>query len=561
MWKIRTVPDANTFTFVMSYDVGDVIAAGSGVQYPHIQTVNTWSVNSLNTTSGVTAVTGTGFVAGAEWVGKSLTSVVAGVFTVLGTIQSVASSTAMTLAAGATATVTAGKWSIYNPAVMSMYDADDSITLEDCEFDYDFSNQTTPDTHLKHGVYLRRVNNLSIIRPRPNATKYAIAAANCYDVTMDGVDFDTVSDGVHFLGSGGNITVRGVAGKTGDDCVAFGQSDYYQYLDPNHAFGDFTNVLLENVNPKLGFTAIKYYGCGNTKITDLTIANSGGSISGGNGNILVITDPNCVGCEAGAGGGVTKANKVTIDSVIDQNSSKPAIFVSAATIDEFITPRLLVGLGNTVGTSCGVLIANGTKIDNWSGGDIRFYSSSGAFANNAAGIRVDGTSLVSRYNLANASAKNISWFLLHNAVGHAEDAVSFCVGTITGDSLDYAVLSAGRINVRIGMAIKRGVVNSNTWFFFNDFSKIDVASATGLDGAPSIAIATGKNVQINAPDVGFDTTNTGGAAPGGIVVGQRKSSFFHMSATTLGTLERFNPVYWDPTRLKWVQLTNTTLTS
>jgi hypothetical protein len=565
IWKIHAVTDVNTFTYILAYDVGDTIAAGTGTYMPYLHTVNSYTVNSLNTTSGLTAVTGTGFTVGTAWQGKALATVIGAsatttpVLTILGTIATVDSATGITLSAGASATVTARKWVILEQPAMHMYSADYDITIDASEFDYDAANQTTPDTYLKHGIYLRRVKKLSLTNVNvSNAAKYAIAIANCYDVTVNGIDFDTWSDGVHFLGSGDNITVSNVRGKTGDDFCAIGNSDYYQYLDPNYAFGDFGNVTINNLMPKSSLTGFKYYGCVTNTIKDLTIETSGGTISGGNGLVLLITDGNVVGAEAGYGSTVKRAS---ISTVWDQNSSKSALLCTNVIVDNLITPKHIIGLGNTAGTSCGILVNGNSLIKRHIGGSHRYYSSSGGFANNAAGIRTASTSRIELSNIESLSFEFMNWAILVGTTGNAEDSCTFNVGVLTGLSGDIAVQGNGRVNLYTGLCRKRNFVNSGIWFVFNDFSKIEVGRAQGLENLANISIASTKNIQINAPDVGFDLTNTGGAAPGGSIVQQRKSSFFHMSATANGTLERFNPVYWDVTRLKWVQLTNTTLLS
>jgi hypothetical protein len=563
IWKVYDVPTVNTLRYIMAYDVGDAISAGAGIQLPYIQTVDTFTTNSINATAASTAVTGTGFIAGAEWVGKSIATVISGVFTVLGVIQSVTNTTTMTLVAGSAGTVAGGKWTILNPAGMRLFSADYDITIDNCYFDYDFVNQSSLDNSSRFGIYLRRVKKLNIINlDIRNVPKYALCLANCYDVTINGVTLDTLSDGIHFLGSGGNITVSNVQGKTGDDCVAFGQSDFYQYLDNAHAHGDFDSVVVRNIKPKFALSCVKYYGCANTAMNDIKVSEVGGKISGGSGHVIFLNDSVVVGAECGGAGGLSKIRRADVDVNIDQNSSKPAITLNSITIENCNMQSLVVGLGNTAGTSNGVLMSNGSRINDLVGGTWRFFSSTGAFHANATGWYMDGTSMVLRANIGNMSGANIGKFMLNNCtVPTVEHTCIWTYGSVSTDVVDFGCQSAGRITLEYGIVRKRQQSGSNTFWSFSDFSILKVGSAAGLDGLPSVGIATGKNVQLNCPDVGFDLTNTGGAAPGGTVVGQRNSSFFHMSATAAGTLQRYNPVYYEPTTAKWVQMTNTTLTN
>lgn len=568
VFRVESVADANTFAYRICTSTTDPIAAAAGTELPFIQTTNTSTANTLTTTSGSTAVTGTGFVAGAAWVGKSLytvtypaTGAAAGTVVNLGVIQSVASSTSLTLVAGATATVASGKWSIMNPAGMWFCDADRDITLNNLHVDYDGENQTTPDTYLKHGIYLRRVGNLKVINCKGrNVFKYAFAIANAYGCMVDSNDMDTFSDGIHIMGSGDNITVSNNTGKVGDDFVAVGPSDYYSYTDPGFIIGNFGEVVVENNKPRRGLTATKYFGCLGSRMANLVISNSGGTISGGAATIVLVNDAAVFGAEAGG----STIDKVSITLRNDNAGTKPAMTVSnKISVRHLAMPEFVAGIGNTLGFSNGILINGGAFITNAMIGLFKVFSSSGTFANNAYGIRCDSTSGFYKINIGTANCESINGLLQMGTTGNVANSCFLQVGTLMNRLTDYACVANGRVNVMIGLMTRDGVTGSTSAFSFGDFSVLEVGRAWGYDGTDQCLVGAGKNLQINAPDIGIDigAKITQGA---GVIVRQRKSSFFNVSltgATNAGTLERFNTVYFNTTNNTWVQSTNLALTA
>jgi hypothetical protein len=555
--KIHEVVSVDSYKYILAYDVGDAIASATARQEPYIAISDTYTTNSVTATSGNAAVTGTGFKTGAEWVGKSIGTVISGVFTILGIVQSVASAAALTLAAGSAGTVAGGKWTIMDPAEMRMYNADYNITLDGCYFDYDGLNQSAPDTFLKHAIYLRRVKRLTITNlDVRNVTKYGLCLANCYDVTINGVVLDTNSDGMHFQGSGANLTVENVSGKTGDDFVVLGHSDLFQYLDPATAIGDFENVTIRNLKPRMALSPFKYYGCAGASLMDINLTDVGGKISGGPCGINFLNDSFCVGSECGGNGGVSFTKRATVNFNMDHASGKPALAINGSTIENLLIPEMVVGLGNVVGLSNGVLMNNGSRVNNLVGGNWQFYSSSGAFAANAAGWYMDGTSMVLRASVANIGAANIGRILNNNCtVPTVENTCIWDFGVVACETVDYGCVTAGRITLNYSDVRKRGQSGSAQFWIFNDFSILRVGLASNLSGSNAIIVAAGKNLQIFAPNVGVDTTVLAGT-----IVGQRDSSFFNVAAA-LGTLNQFCQVAWRVIDSKWVQLTNNSLTS
>lgn len=439
------------------------------------------------------------------------------------------------------------------PAGMYMRDADVNITIEGGEWDYDGYRQTTPESYLKHAIYIRKVGNVCVKNlTMKNVTKYAIAIGNAYNGLCENIELDTISDGVHWIGSGDNLVARNIKGKSGDDFVVAGQSDYWFYLDPEYVFGDFGTVYSENLKPRQSFSVCKYYGMSTNTIRNFACHDVGGLISGSVGHILIYNDTTGVGSESG---GAT-ARTVNISASIDQGYSKASLDIGGGiTVNELVVPNLTCALGNTAGTSNGIFVHGGAIVNNLIAGNLRFFAGSGAYQNNSYGIYVDGTSKITKAQIATISCKNIVSGLRLNNPNAVDDGIIYNVGTYNTDGCAGALIATGRITLNIGLAIRDGYNSSNVQFSFSDFSRLSVGRARGLDGNSVCSVAAGKNLMINAPDVGIDTSILAGT-----LAGQRNSSYFNVGAA-IGTLQQYNTVYYRPADAKWVQVTNTTLTS
>lgn len=560
IWEVYS-KTTDTLSYIMAYDVGDAIASGAGTKHAYIPPSAASDIyainasNAISATSGVTTVTSSaGFPTGTAWVGKTLqvrTAGVNGVVTELGVIATVTTSSSLELVAGSTATYS-GKFNILNPAGMFMRDADVNISITGGEWDYNGYNQPVSSTYLNHAIYLRRVGFLSISDAKmSNVTKYAFALGNIYHGSVTNINLDTNSDGVHWVGSGDYIITDGIYGRAGDDFTVAGHSDYWFHMDQDLVMGDFGSIVVKNIKPRMALSGFKWYGCGQYTGRDITLDNIGGIISGGQGVALIGVDKNCVGSE----GDWCTATNVSISGQWDQGYSKGCIVLGGVLIKNLTIPYLTCGLGNTAGTSNGLFLAGGTVIDSISTGALRFYAASGAYSVNATGIYTDGTVLIRRATIASLSGEKILTAIRIGTTGNAEDTCILNIGALQGEYLDYAVNSAGRVNVNVGVATRRGITNSDKFFAFADYSKLTVGRGFGLTGS-TVIVATGKNLTINAPDVGVDLSTIAGT-----LVGTANSSFFNSSTGVVGTLEVNNTVMYRPAISKWVQCTDTTKTS
>ncbi|ELE9696453.1 hypothetical protein POF88_19780 [Enterobacter kobei] len=93
-----------------------------------------------------------------------------------------------------------------------------------------------------------------------NANKYAWLICNITYLTADGLNFDTISDGLHCQPPIRHAYIRNLKGKTGDDMLAFTIGDYanYNISEP----GDFSNIDVAGLFCERSLCAVKMTGDG-----------------------------------------------------------------------------------------------------------------------------------------------------------------------------------------------------------------------------------------------------------------------------------------------------------
>lgn len=129
------------------------------------------------------------------------------------------------------------------------------------EIDFNGKNQKTSGlTHMCS--ILKNIKNLSIgggVKVL-NANKYAWLVAKIEKLTVDGLDFDTHSDGLHCQPPIKHAYIRNLKGKTGDDMLAFTIGDYanYNISEP----GDFSNIDVAGLFCEDALCAVKITGDG-----------------------------------------------------------------------------------------------------------------------------------------------------------------------------------------------------------------------------------------------------------------------------------------------------------
>jgi hypothetical protein len=102
----------------------------------------------------------------------------------------------------------------------------------------------TTDTYcfLFHKVDNILVENLEIL----DVTKFGISCADFRGATFRGIDFNTISDGIHAMGPGFNLNINNITGVTGDDFIAVSGSDFTANA---YTEGDITNITIRDIFP------------------------------------------------------------------------------------------------------------------------------------------------------------------------------------------------------------------------------------------------------------------------------------------------------------------------
>lgn len=125
----------------------------------------------------------------------------------------------------------------------------------------DFNGVNQKTSGLSHMCsILKNISNLQIGGGLKviNANKYAWLVAKVNNFTVDGLTFDTFSDGLHCQPPIKNAYIRNLKGKTGDDMLAFTIGDYVNYdiSEP----GDFTNIDVAGLFCEDALCAVKITG-------------------------------------------------------------------------------------------------------------------------------------------------------------------------------------------------------------------------------------------------------------------------------------------------------------
>lgn len=245
--------------------------------------------------------------------------------------------------------------------------ADSNIRISGA-FDFNGTNQSTPDTYDKHGVYVRRVHNFQCVDASAvDAIKYPFLAANAYSSLYANVTLDTASDGVHFDCSGKRNTVSNIRGKSGDDCVGILQGDYPQYKDAGWLLGYIDDLLIENVKLDSALSAVNLLPspASGSGMGTVRIRGVGGRFSGGAAMIKCLSDATAVNCTNGI------IQSLEVEGLSNtQATAKPLVSVTCQVISLRVS-GVNASFGNTSGQSVGVLISGtfgyvgALKCSNW----------------------------------------------------------------------------------------------------------------------------------------------------------------------------------------------------
>jgi len=82
--------------------------------------------------------------------------------------------------------------------------------------------------------------------------KYALDLYACNNWQVEGIRFDTGSDGVHIVGKSSNFRVRDIYGSTGDDSVAIVGNERLTSTNTDGDLGDVSGFVIENIQTTAG---------------------------------------------------------------------------------------------------------------------------------------------------------------------------------------------------------------------------------------------------------------------------------------------------------------------
>lgn len=137
---------------------------------------------------------------------------------------------------------------------------DESLEISGCgAIDFNGTNQNTAGLSSMASI-LKGITNLKIgggIKV-VNANKYSWLVCNIENLTAEGLNFDTFSDGLHCQPPIKNAYIRNLKGKTGDDMLAFTIGDYANY-NISEA-GDFSNIDVAGLFCESALCAVKITG-------------------------------------------------------------------------------------------------------------------------------------------------------------------------------------------------------------------------------------------------------------------------------------------------------------
>lgn len=150
-----------------------------------------------------------------------------------------------------------------------------NITITGGTWDYNYLNQVASNLDTM-SIFLHKVDVLKIKDVTMlNTTKYTFLVADASDVSVDGITFNTHSDGLHFQPPLKGADIRNLKGTTGDDMLAFTIGDFATY---EVSRGDFENISINGLYPVNALTAVKFAGNVEGRFKSINIENIFGTV-------------------------------------------------------------------------------------------------------------------------------------------------------------------------------------------------------------------------------------------------------------------------------------------
>lgn len=281
VFRVNAVPDANTLTVELPVPPKTATAT-SGIEAVSATpgaAGTGYTVGDVLTVSGGTFTTSAQFTVASVNAGAitGVTLTTPGVYT--GQIPASAFQPGAVTGGTGTGATLKVIWQVSSQTVvtgmtLALADAHISIVGEGM-VDYDQANNSSSFgtnwvTHTLKNIFDLTLDGVRVL----NSRKYAWLVANCRNVKVPKLTFNTSSDGLHVMGPCYGLDVGVLQGTTGDDMLAFTLGDYSQY---EVSRGDVENVHVGALMPQGSLTALKLTGNAPYKVHDVYVDKIGGS--------------------------------------------------------------------------------------------------------------------------------------------------------------------------------------------------------------------------------------------------------------------------------------------
>lgn len=195
----------------------------------------------------------------------------------------------------------------------------------------------------QHRLFFHQVDGLQVtdLNVTSGAGKYAVMLADVTRFSVTDIDLAVYSDGVHVTGPASDGQIARIHGRTGDDFVALGCSDYLSY---DYSRGTIQRVVVETLRPALDSASgngLKLFTTDDALVTatpgdmlDITVRDLRGTVR--SSGVVLLQG-------AGVGG---RFDRITIDGIgVTTRGAYSQVFYNK--------------LATSTGGSCGTIVCRG----------------------------------------------------------------------------------------------------------------------------------------------------------------------------------------------------------
>lgn len=348
-----------------------------------------------------------------------------------------------------------------------------------------------------HSLVFTRADGLYVrdVAVRSTGGKYSILLADSKNFTVDTVDFDVSSDGVHMQGPLSDGVVRNIRGTTGDDTVAITARDYSSY-DIVPGGGNVSNITIEDVFCVNGLKqAVKVLAGLGTTVSAVKIQRIFGTVATQGVSIFhdTVLDP----VKGGVIDGVTIRD---VDLITDPNYG--AVQVSAPGVKNLTVDGVAVRAGR------GMTVASNAEVD---GLTLRNFSTHAEYNKNlvdvVAGAVVTGQ--LTMDNVVAAALTDKSAGRLFSIAGSVASLALVNCGITAGDAIGYISGTVPRISLaNVRSTSQYGVRHTAANAVAVDSRNVSHTSGFGILRLTGAAGCTGVLTGSNTPGTAFSRSGT-----------------------------------------------------